>query len=79
MAELPNNYERQFSLVLALVASSAGLRKSEILTTVHGYSQRYKDSAKASLASLRFCGRGLNVTRRASAEPNESITRACWV
>lgn len=52
MAELPNNYERQFSLVLALVVTSAGLRKSEILSTVHGYSQRYRDGDKAALAAL---------------------------
>jgi len=43
VAALPNNYERQFSLVLALVATSGGLRKSEILSTVHGYAQRHGD------------------------------------
>ncbi len=52
MAELPNNYERQFSLVLALVVSSAGLRKSEILSTVHGYTQRYRDDDATALAAL---------------------------
>jgi len=49
---LPNNYERQFSLVLALVATSGGLRKSEILSTVHGYAQRYRDTDASALASL---------------------------
>lgn len=52
MAALPNNYERQFSLVLALVATSGGLRKSEILSTVHGYSQRYRDGDAGALATL---------------------------
>lgn len=52
MAEVPSNYERQFSLVLALVATSVGLSKSEVLTTVHGYAQRYQDGDAAALASL---------------------------
>ena len=34
--------ERLFSLVLALVATETGLTKSEILSTVQGYRQRYK-------------------------------------
>ncbi len=34
--------ERLFSLVLALLATEAGLTKSEILTTVQGYRQRYQ-------------------------------------
>lgn len=33
--------ERVFSLVLALVASPQGLTKSELLSSVYGYSQRY--------------------------------------
>jgi proteasome accessory factor B len=34
--------ERLFSLVLALLATEAGLTKNEILSTVQGYRQRYK-------------------------------------
>ncbi|MBX3195975.1 MAG: WYL domain-containing protein [Microbacteriaceae bacterium] len=34
--------ERLFSLVLALLATETGLTKSEILSTVQGYRQRYK-------------------------------------
>jgi len=52
VAEVPNNYERQFSLVLALVATSAGLRKSEILSTVHGYAQRHRDGDRAAGTAL---------------------------
>jgi len=52
VAEVPNNYERQFSLVLALVATSAGLRKSEILSSVHGYAQRHQGSDLAALDRL---------------------------
>jgi proteasome accessory factor B len=33
--------ERLFSLVLALLASEAGLTKNEILSTVQGYRQKY--------------------------------------
>lgn len=33
--------ERQFSLVLALLATGPGLTKAQILSTVHGYSQDY--------------------------------------
>jgi len=52
MAETPTNYERQFSLVLALVVTSAGLRKSEILSTVHGYQQRYRDGDRNAITAL---------------------------
>jgi len=52
VAAVPNNYERQFSLVLALVVTGAGLRKSEILSTVHGYAQRYRAGDREALASL---------------------------
>jgi proteasome accessory factor B len=52
VVDVPNNYERQFSLVLALVVTSAGLRKSEILRTVHGYSQRYRDGDRAAVTAL---------------------------
>ena len=34
--------ERMFSLVLALVASPQGLTKRELLSSVHGYSDRYR-------------------------------------
>ncbi len=42
--------ERLFSLVLALLATDVGLMKNEILSTVHGYSQRY--TAGGSNANL---------------------------
>ncbi|WP_240665711.1 YafY family protein [Agromyces sp. LHK192] len=35
--------DRQFSLVLALVATETGLLKSEILSTVRGYAEKYVD------------------------------------
>ena len=52
MAAVPSNYERQFSLVLALVATSGGLRKPEILSTVHGYAQRRQDGDAGAIAAL---------------------------
>lgn len=52
MAAVPNNYERQFSLVLALVVTGPGLRKSDILSTVHGYAQRYREGDRDALAAL---------------------------
>ena len=42
--------ERQFSLVLALLATGPGLTKAQILSTVHGYSQ--ESAAGADRASL---------------------------
>lgn len=42
-AKVPNE-ERLFSLVLALLSSEAGLTKSEILSTVQGYRQRFVHS-----------------------------------
>lgn len=41
--------ERLFSLVLALLASTAGLTKTQILSTVHGYRQRYRPEGNPSL------------------------------
>jgi proteasome accessory factor B len=42
--------ERLFSLVLALLATDAGLTKNEILSTVQGYRQRYEaDGVTAAL------------------------------
>ena len=38
--------ERLFSLVLALLATDAGLTKNEILSTVQGYRQRYSTSGR---------------------------------
>jgi len=52
MAELPDNVERQFSLVLALVSTTAGLRKADILSTVHGYQQRHRPGDAQAAASL---------------------------
>lgn len=46
--------ERVFSLLLALAATKAGLTKQEILTTVHGYSERFADPLKQSNVERQF-------------------------
>lgn len=46
--------ERLFSLVLALLATEAGLTKSEILSTVQGYRQRYSVSGDNSNLERQF-------------------------
>lgn len=46
--------ERIFSLVLALVASTQGLTKHELLSSVYGYSDRYQDSAQRIALDRQF-------------------------
>jgi proteasome accessory factor B len=46
--------ERLFSLVLALLATEAGLTKNEILSTVQGYRQRYSISGDNSNLERQF-------------------------
>lgn len=46
--------ERVFSLLLALAATKTGLTKQEILTTVHGYSERFADPVKRSNVERQF-------------------------
>jgi proteasome accessory factor B len=46
--------ERLFSLVLALLATDAGLTKNEILSTVQGYRQRYTASGDNSNLERQF-------------------------
>jgi proteasome accessory factor B len=46
--------ERLFSLVLALLATEAGLTKNEILSTVQGYRQRYQPSGDNSNLERQF-------------------------
>jgi proteasome accessory factor B len=46
--------ERLFSLVLALLATDAGLSKNEILSTVQGYRQRYSASGDNSNLERQF-------------------------
>lgn len=46
--------ERLFSLVLALLATDAGLTKSEILSTVQGYRQKYSRSGDNSNLERQF-------------------------
>jgi proteasome accessory factor B len=41
--------ERLFSLVLALLATDTGLTKTEILSTVQGYRQRWSSGDNAAL------------------------------
>ncbi len=46
--------ERLFSLVLALLATDAGLTKNEILSTVQGYSQKYSHSGDNANLERQF-------------------------
>jgi proteasome accessory factor B len=46
--------ERLFSLVLALLATEAGLTKNEILSTVQGYRQRYSTSGDNANLERQF-------------------------
>jgi proteasome accessory factor B len=46
--------ERLFSLVLALLATEAGLTKNEILSTVQGYRQRYRNAGDNSNLERQF-------------------------
>jgi proteasome accessory factor B len=46
--------ERLFSLVLALLATDAGLTKAEILSTVQGYRQRYNHSGDNANLERQF-------------------------
>jgi proteasome accessory factor B len=51
--KIPNE-ERLFSLVLALLSSEVGLTKSEILSTVQGYRQRFVHSGDNSNLERQF-------------------------
>lgn len=46
--------ERLFSLVLALIATESGLTKSEILSTVRGYAERYDQPGAAKNLDRQF-------------------------
>jgi proteasome accessory factor B len=46
--------ERLFSLVLTLVATEAGLTKAEILSSVQGYSSRYRERGDNSALERQF-------------------------
>ena len=46
--------ERVFSLVLALVASSNGLTKHDLLSSVYGYSDRYRDDSQRGALERQF-------------------------
>ena len=46
--------ERLFSLVLALLATDAGLTKNEILSTVQGYRQKYSHSGDNANLERQF-------------------------
>lgn len=46
--------ERVFSLLLALAASEHGLTKQDILSTVHGYAQRYDDHSQRANMDRQF-------------------------
>ncbi|MFF8817687.1 helix-turn-helix transcriptional regulator [Leucobacter sp. NPDC015123] len=46
--------ERVFSLVLALVASTSGLTKHELLSSVYGYSDRYREDAQRASLERQF-------------------------
>jgi proteasome accessory factor B len=46
--------ERLFSLVLALLATDAGLTKNEILSTVQGYRQRYSTAGDNANLERQF-------------------------
>jgi proteasome accessory factor B len=46
--------ERLFSLVLALIATEAGLTKADILSTVQGYRQRYQHGGDNSSLDRQF-------------------------
>lgn len=46
--------ERLFSLVLALLATDHGLTKNQILSTVHGYSQRYSQNGNNANLERQF-------------------------
>lgn len=46
--------ERLFSLVLTLVATEAGLTKSEILSSVQGYNSRYREGGDNSALERQF-------------------------
>ena len=54
--------DRLFSLVLALLATETGLLKSEILSTVRGYAERYDES-----------GRNANALRQATQEVRSRV------
>lgn len=52
-SQIPSE-ERVFSLVLALVASSGGLTKHELLSSVYGYAERYREGAQPASLERQF-------------------------
>lgn len=52
-SQIPSE-ERVFSLVLALVASSGGLTKHELLSSVYGYADRYRQGAQPASLERQF-------------------------
>lgn len=46
--------QRIFSLLLALAASRSGATKNELLSTVHGYAQRFEDEAQRESLERQF-------------------------
>lgn len=49
-----NSEERVFSLLLALASSQHGVTKTEILRSVHGYAQKFDDTAKRANLERQF-------------------------
>jgi proteasome accessory factor B len=54
MALTVSNEERLFSLVLALLATETGLTKTDILSTVQGYRQRYRPGGSNASLERQF-------------------------
>ena len=54
MALAVSNEERLFSLVLALLATETGLTKTDILSTVQGYRQRYRPGGDNASLERQF-------------------------
>lgn len=52
-SQIPSE-ERVFSLVLALVASSGGLTKHELLSSVYGYAERYRQGTQPASLERQF-------------------------
>lgn len=76
--------ERIFSLLLALASSRSGVTKNELLSTVHGYAQRFHDtSQRESLErqferdkdSLRELGIPIETFDSPEASGNNQLTR----
>jgi proteasome accessory factor B len=54
VASVISNEERLFSLVLALLATETGLTKTDILSTVQGYRQRYRPGGSNASLERQF-------------------------